>query len=163
MKRIALSLAFLLVCFTVTFALPQKAVLDFDGDNKTDYAVVRTPGSSYDWYLQQSTAGFLAQSWGTGFADRAVPGDYDGDGKWDIAVWRPGTSAAFYILQSQTGTLRVVLFGTTDDYPFISQDFDGDGKCDPAVTRDVGGFRSRGGRQGNPDWLANKAPFDEVK
>lgn len=41
MTRLILALAFLLACLTITSALPQRAVLDFDGDNKTDYAVVR--------------------------------------------------------------------------------------------------------------------------
>ncbi|MBV9960465.1 MAG: VCBS repeat-containing protein [Acidobacteria bacterium] len=130
----ALALLTALATASATQALPQKAVLDFDGDNKTDYAVVRLTNGALNWYLQQSTAGFRGQAWGTA-GDEYVPGDYDGDGKWDIAVWRAGT---FYILQSLSGALRVVPFGQAGDDPLISQDFDGDGKCDPAVSRNAG-------------------------
>jgi hypothetical protein len=137
MIRMSLAFSFLLACFTVTSALPQRAVMDFDGDNKSDYAVVRLVGSTYNWYLQQSTAGFRGQPWGN-MGDTFVPADYDGDMKWDIAIWRAGT---FYILQSSDGALRVVPFGQNGDNPLITQDFDGDGKADPAVTRLVGGNR----------------------
>lgn len=141
MNRIALSLIFLLSCLTVTSAVPQRAVRDFDGDNKTDYGIVRPVFSSNTgiWYIQRSTAGFMAQNWGA-YADLLVPADYDGDLKWDLAVWREFVpTPAFYIFQSQSNTMRVVPFGLTGDGPFLVQDFDGDGKADPTVTRDVGG------------------------
>jgi hypothetical protein len=38
--------------------------LDFDGDNKTDYAVVRNSAGTLFWYLQRSTSGFAGQQWG---------------------------------------------------------------------------------------------------
>jgi hypothetical protein len=140
MKRITLSLAFLLLCLTIASAVPQRAVLDFDGDNKTDYAVMRADMLGTEtWYIQQSAAGFLGLQWGTG-SDGVVPADYDGDGKWDISVWRSGTPAYFYIFQSRTGTLRVVQFGTSGDDPLITQDFDGDGIADPAVVRKENGM-----------------------
>ena len=133
-------------------SFPQPAVLDFDGDSGTDYAVVRTAGGSLNWYLQRSTTGFLGQPWGAS-GDELVPGDYDGDLAWDIAVWRSGT---FYILQSSTGSLRVVPFGAAGDDPRVTQDYDGDGKADPAVTRNVAGaltfyiLRSTAGFTGVP-------------
>jgi hypothetical protein len=136
MIRTTLSIFIVLACMALSvFAVPQRAVLDFDGDNKTDYAVVRNVGGTWNWYLQRSTAGFLGQAWGTN-TDTVVPGDYDGDLKWDIAVWRGGT---FYILKSTTGALQVVPFGAGGDDPRITQDFDGDHFADPAVTRNVGG------------------------
>ncbi len=113
-------------------------VLDFDGDEKTDPAVIRDSGGSLNWYLQQSTAGFVGQPWGIS-GDTPVPADYDGDDKWDLAVWRPGSPAYFYILKSSTSTFDAVGFGTTGDNPTVTQDFDGDGKADPAVTRNSGG------------------------
>ena len=120
MIRTTLSILAVLACMALSvFALPQRAVLDFDGDNKTDYAVARDVSGARTWYLQRSTAGFLGQAWGSA-ADSLVPGDYDGDLKWDIAVWRPGTPAIFYILQSSTSTLRSVAFGQTGDDPRIT-------------------------------------------
>jgi hypothetical protein len=116
----------------------QPAVLDFDGDHKTDIALTRgVVGGSYAWYILGSTTGFSTTSWGKVAFDVYVPGDYDGDGKWDIAVWRPNPGV-FYILQSATNSLRVEYFGTTGDDPTISQDFDRDGKTDPAVVRRQG-------------------------
>lgn len=116
----------------------QPAVLDFDGDHKTDLVLTRgTVGNSFTWYILGSTAGFSATSWGQFGFDFYVPGDYDGDGIWDIAVWRP-VPGAFYILQSATNTLRIELWGKIGDDARISQDFDGDGKCDPAVMRPNG-------------------------
>jgi len=112
-------------------------VMDFDGDGKTDYAVVRNTGA-LNWYLLQSTEGFRAQTFGNN-GDRVVPGDYDGDGRWDIAVWRPGAQSYFYIWRSSDGALQAIPFGVTNDDPRITQDFDGDGITDPAVTRNVGG------------------------
>ncbi|MBV9209548.1 MAG: VCBS repeat-containing protein [Acidobacteria bacterium] len=131
MIRALLLMVFLLACFNITSAVPQRAVLDFDGDNKTDYAVVRSVTGNLTWYSQQSSAGFKAQSWGrTG--DAFIPGDYDGDHKWDIAVWRTGF---FYILQSSNGALNVIPFGQDGDDPIVTQDFDGDGITDPAIVR----------------------------
>jgi hypothetical protein len=137
MIRLTLSFVFFLACFTVSSALPQRAVLDFDGDNRTDYAVVRDDSGTLNWYLQRSMSGFAAQAWGI-TADFLVPGDYDGDLKWDIAVWRAGV---FYILRSSDGALQVVQFGQNGDDPRVTQDFDGDGRVDPAVVRSVASRR----------------------
>jgi len=119
------------------------AVLDFDGDGKTDYVVARPFSGVLIWYLQRSRDGFQGTQWGvypsTANADRVVPADYDGDGKCDIAVWRAGAQAAFYILRSQTNTLQAISWGTTGDNPNMTQDFDGDGKADPTVVRNVNG------------------------
>lgn len=115
----------------------QPAVLDFDGDHKTDLTLIRNVGGNLTWYTLGSTAGFSTTSWGLWGFDDYVPGDYDGDGKWDVAVWRPSTGS-FYILQSATNSLRTEVFGTQGDDALLSQDFDGDGKTDPAVVRASG-------------------------
>lgn len=120
---------------------PMQHVVDYDGDGKTDYSVVRNTGGGSGgqttWFNKQNGAGApQGFAWGIS-TDFFVPSDFDGDSKTDIAVWRPGiaTQAAFYILQSQTNTLRTVIFGQTGDDPTVVGDYDGDGKADPAVYR----------------------------
>jgi hypothetical protein len=137
-SQIIITLACVLCLCNLAQALPQRAPLDFDGDNKTDYVVLRNSGASgrLIWYLQQSTQEFSAQQWGLSDTDFFVPGDYDGDLKWDIAVYRMGV---FHILQSSTGTLLSIPFGQVGDSPTSTQDFDGDGRVDPTVTRIVDG------------------------
>lgn len=130
----------------------RSRVLDFDGDNRTDFVIVRSDDysstSRSTWYIARSAGGSTILNWGLGIGfaggDRPVPADYDGDGKTDIAVWRPGppTVAAFYILRSSTNTLQVELFGQTGDDPSVVDDYDGDGKADVAVYRDGGSGQS---------------------
>jgi len=130
--------------FTYTSAadiVPSLAVSDYNGDGKTDLALVRNVGGGAGgqtrWFVNLSgTTTTYNLDWGI-TSDTFVPADYDGDGKTDIAVWRGGASgaAAFYILQSQTGTFRIETFGQSGDDPTVVDDYDGDGKADPAVYR----------------------------
>lgn len=108
---------------------------DFDGDGRADPAVFRP--STGIWYVNRSTAGFTAFTWGLP-SDRLTPADFDGDDKTDYAVWREDLpeKAAFYIFQSSSNTFRVALFGQNGDDPRLVGDWDGDGKADPAVFRD---------------------------
>ncbi|MBS1795390.1 MAG: VCBS repeat-containing protein [Acidobacteria bacterium] len=118
-------------------ATPADAVLDLNGDGKTDFGVIRNVGGQLRWFYNLNGSGSTAAAdWGVG-GDTAVPEDYDGDGKDDIAVWRAGApfNSFFYILQSQSNTVRVVTFGQTGDDPSVIGDYDGDGKADPAVYR----------------------------
>ncbi len=133
MKAIRLILTIIFVVSSTSFTR-AASVLDFDGDGRTDLAVVRTEGNALVWYIMQSTLGFRAYQWGIP-VDKSVPADYDGDGKWDVAVWRPGTPSYFYILRSQTNSLQAVAWGSPDDDPYQTQDFDGDGLADPTVVR----------------------------
>ena len=122
---------------------PRSRVLDFNGDNRTDFAVARSASAveQTTWLISDSAGGQSGAQWGTGVgfptADRATPADYDGDGKTDIAVWRSlsPSIAAFYILNSNGNTLNVQAFGQAGDDPTIVGDYDGDGKADPAVYR----------------------------
>jgi len=120
-------------------------VIDFNGDGKTDFAVVRNtgggPGGQITWFINlNGTNTTYGSAWGIA-TDTFVPVDYDGDGKTDIAVWRaissgqPSGNAFFYILQSQTNTVRVEDFGQVGDDPTVVDDYDGDNKADLAVYR----------------------------
>jgi hypothetical protein len=107
---------------------PVESRADFDGDGKTDLSVFRP--SEGNWFLNRSTAGFTAVSFGTA-GDRLTPGDYDGDGKTDVAVYRSGV---WFILNSSTSTFSGIGWGLASDLP-VSGDYDGDGKTDVAVFR----------------------------
>jgi hypothetical protein len=127
-----------------TPAVTLQHVVDFNGDGKTDYAVVRNtgggPSGQMTWFtcLNGTAEPGCAQytAWGIA-SDKFVPADYDGDGKTDIAVWRSAAAgvAGFYILQSATNTVRYDSFGQAGDDPTVTADYTGDGKADPAVYR----------------------------
>lgn len=122
---------------------PNSRKIDFDGDNKTDFAIARSASATGQttWWINNSLGINSSANWGTGvgFAagDKATPADFDGDGKTDLAVWRAGAplTAGFYILQSSNNAFRFEQFGQTGDDPSIVGDFDGDGKADAAVYR----------------------------
>jgi hypothetical protein len=116
-------------------------VIDFNGDGKSDFALVRNTGGGptgqITWFINPTGTGTTyGSAWGLN-GDFFVPVDYDGDNKTDIAIWRAGapTVAAFYILQSSNSTVRVEAFGQTGDDPSVVDDYDGDGKADVAVYR----------------------------
>jgi hypothetical protein len=113
------------------------AVLDFDGDGKTDLSLVRNTGGGTNgqitWFNLLSGGGIQGSDFGVS-SDIFVPADYDGDGKDDIAVWRP-SEGVFYIFESSTGSVRIEQFGQEGDDPNVVADYDGDGKADIAVYR----------------------------
>jgi hypothetical protein len=115
-------------------AAARDAVMDVNGDGKTDYTVVRTTGGVYTWFTFLNGGGPIpTQDWGVA-GDTPVPADYDGDGRDDLAVWR-GLEGTFYILNSQTQTLRIDPFGQLGDDPSVVGDYNGDNKDDVAVYR----------------------------
>lgn len=118
---------------SVTFDAPA----DFNGDGRTDYAVIRNNSGQLTWFWNVTQGGgFNVFQWGL-IGDSVVMEDFDGDGKDDITVWRAGTgtSSAFFIFQSQTNTARIESFGLIGDDPTVVGDYDGDGKADLAVYR----------------------------
>lgn len=129
-----------------TFTVNQRggdpapnAVLDFDGDAKSDYSAIENVSGQMIWHNFKTTNGYTATNFGLFADDIPVPGDYDGDGQTDIAVWR-NSNGDYYYLESSTGTFRAVHFGATGDNPKVAQDYDGDGKTDFAVTRKENGL-----------------------
>jgi len=98
---------------------------DYDGDGKTDFAVVRegaTAASNIFWYiLKSSDGGLLDASYGLTGSDLNVQADYDGDGKTDIAVWRD-SDGTFYYNRSSDGGFVSYPWGSPNDYPVASYD-----------------------------------------
>jgi subtilisin family serine protease len=116
----------------------NRAILDFDGDGKTDFSVLQNLFGSLVWH-NLTASGYRAANFGL-FTDAAVPADYDGDGKTDVAVWRAGVAASyFYVLNSSDNTFQAVQWGAEGDEARVAQDFDGDNRADFAVTRKTGG------------------------
>lgn len=122
--------------------VPRDAPVDFNGDGKTDFSILRSastsPGSQWTWWSEiNGTGETTVVDLGVRNRDQQVPADYDGDGKTDIAMFRfSGPEAGnWYILQSSTGTYRIERFGQAGDSPTIVDDYDGDNKADLAVWR----------------------------
>jgi hypothetical protein len=136
LRRVATLAIFICLASSSARLAEARAVLDFDGDGKTDYAVTHFSGELMEWFVAQSNGGVIAQQFGmngptSGIRDNALTEDFDGDGKCDIAVYRFGDPLMLYILESQTNTFRALPFS---GYHFLgaTQDYDGDGKADPA-------------------------------
>ena len=107
------------------------AVLDFDGDGKTDIGVFR-PGPGEWWINRSSNGSTFAAQFGAG-SDHIRPGDFTGDGKADIAVWR-STTGQWFVLRSEDFSFFSFPFGGAGDMP-VPADYDADGKTDAAVFR----------------------------
>jgi subtilisin-like proprotein convertase family protein len=136
---------------------PDDAVVDFNGDGRTDYAVVRNGAANAPatWFIAENgatpgTVGAIRPAVQFGRSpvtpffsttnDILVPADYDGDDRDDIAVWRPTglgdpNFAYFFILRSSSNTLESIQFGRQGDNPRVIDDYDGDDRDDVAVYR----------------------------
>ncbi len=114
------------------FRRPPHA--DFDGDGKSDTSVFRPSDSN--WYLNRSSSGFTALTWGLA-TDKPIVDDFDGDGKADFSVFRvtaDGSLPDYYTLLSATSTILYASWGIPGDIP-LTEDFDGDDRADQTIFR----------------------------
>ncbi|MEO6589916.1 MAG: CHRD domain-containing protein [Pyrinomonadaceae bacterium] len=129
----------------------NRRPVDFDGDGRTDYSVLRFPNvappgvAPIQFYNLTSTNGFESVAYGNANTDFPAPGDFDGDGEDDYSLYRdganPGDQSAFFIIKSSDFTLQYYAWGVRGDQA-VTRDYDGDGITDVAVFR-------RGAAQGN--------------
>ena len=124
--------------------LGVKRPVDFDGDGRNDFSVLRFPNiappgvSPITYWNLNSTFGVQTGQWGNANTDFPTPGDYDGDGRDDLAIYRAGATAGaqseFWILQSSNSTVKYFAWGLNGDQA-VARDYDGDGITDVAVFR----------------------------
>ena len=115
------------------------AVLDYDGDRRTDFSILRGDDSGNGTFFvrRSSDNGFSVVPFGFS-SDIQTPGDYNGDGRTDYAVWRE-SNGTFYVLTAGTATFQSFQYGQVGDEP-VARDYDGDGKTDYAVVRRANGL-----------------------
>ncbi len=140
--------------------LAAKRPIDFDGDGKNDYSVMRFPAAGATrpinfWNRNSTTGTTISAAWGDAVRDFPCPGDFDGDGQDDYSLYRDATTlggqSEFWVLTSGTNTVLYYAWGlgqpsTTNFNPSdtpLCRDYDGDGKTDVAVAR-------RGATTGDP-------------
>jgi Domain of unknown function (DUF4394)/FG-GAP-like repeat len=124
---------------TVSFGIgtDEPVARDYDGDGRTDFAVVRRMNNQMIWFiLNNAQTGYRQEQFGLA-SDSIAVGDYDGDGKFDLSVKRgdAGQPAIYFILQTTNGFLRTTQFGTGSDTT-VPGDYDGDGRTDVAYIRE---------------------------
>jgi hypothetical protein len=115
--------------------------VDFDGDGKSDHAVLRPVDSSLSeqsvWYILSSgLSGTLRYQWGL-IGDIPVPGKFFGGNGSDIGVFRP-ENGTWYIRKYNAGLTfnqgEAFQWGLPGDKP-IACDFNGNGRSDLALYR----------------------------
>ena len=95
---------------------------DYDGDGKTDVAVMRRVAPDQIWYVLRSSDGnFTALTFGLTETDVPTQNDYDGDGKTDFSVWRE-TNGTFYTFRSSDSIVSGFSWGLISDSPIAAYD-----------------------------------------
>ena len=121
---------------------------DFNGDGKTDIAVIAPGLGGIGSYLSNGDGTFhpaYSSQAGADWVDwpnaTEITGDFDGDGKTDIAVIAPGLGGIGVYVSNGDGTFHAAYSSQTGadwvDWPgakVFTGDFNGDGKTDIAVT-----------------------------
>ncbi|MCB0324031.1 MAG: VCBS repeat-containing protein [Bdellovibrionales bacterium] len=125
------------------YGLKGDAVLpaDYDGDGKTDLAVIRTlPDNSKLWLPNNSGMAALSPvSWGFS-TDTHLTADMDGDRRSDFVVIREQAGELLWLVRTAAGEqLPPRLYGFSGDTPVLG-DFNGDGRAELGVIRDLNGF-----------------------
>jgi len=103
---------------------------DFDGDNKTDFAVVN-PNTGL-WSIIYRAGGYANVSW-MAPGDIPVAADFFSEGRSSIGVWRP-SDGTWHLKSLLTGASTSVQWGLPGDVPVVG-DFNGDGIIDLTVWR----------------------------
>lgn len=107
---------------------------DYDGDGKTDFAIVRPTSGTFVWYIDYSGGGSTQFTLGL-TSDTPLVADFDGDGKSDPTVYRPSNGNWYWRTSADAfNTVLNLQFGLSTDVP-APADYDGDGKADIAVWR----------------------------
>src|SRR5215204_228462 len=119
--------------------------VDYDGDGRTDFSVLRFPDiappgvAQFTWWNRLASGGTQIVDWGNANTDFPAPGDYDGDAVADIAIYRSGATVGaqseYWILQSSNNAVRYFAWGINGDQT-VQRDYDGDGITDVAIFRE---------------------------
>lgn len=112
-----------------------KPLNDFDGDGRSDYAVVRKLNGALNWYIADSLGQPLPPiSWGLD-GDTPLARDFDGDGRADFAVLRNVSGTIqWFVLPSNGSDQLTFSFGLGQDQIYTA-DYDPDGKADLVAVR----------------------------
>ena len=119
------------------------AVGDFNGDGKSDLAVVNNGDTTVSILLGKADGTFMPHveyPVGNYFPNSVAVGDFNGDGKLDLAVTLWQQNAVVILLGNGDGTFQSPVSYDVGEQPavVIVADFNGDGALDLAVTKSTG-------------------------